>query len=405
MRTYREVLAVGEFRALFAGSTAGVAGTTMTMLALSSLVYAHTGSPFLAAVAYLAGFLPQALGALVLGGLADRLPPRPLLAGWEVVRACAVATLALGVLPVSAMLALVMAVGLLDSVAGAARMALVADLLPGNGYVLGRSLLNIAVGAMQIAGFGGAGLLLTLIGPRAALWAGAGTALLVALVFRLGLRARGPRTTGRPSFAGAAKLLRDAGVRGLLLAQWVPNGLIVGAEAMYVPFAGDSAGVLFVAAAAGMLAGDAVIGRWTTPESRLRLAVPLYVLLAVPYLLFAFDPGVWPAAGLVVVASFGFAGHLGTQERYLAAVPEPMRGQALGLAGSGMQTGQALAAALTGSVAEVVSVTLTMALAAVASLIATACLLRHLRPATRRAGGPGWRRSSRCCRQGAAPRP
>ncbi|MER6943184.1 MFS transporter [Nonomuraea sp. NPDC000554] len=383
MKTYRDVFAVGEFRTLFAGSTAGVAGGTMAMLALSTLVYAHTGSPFLAAMAYLAGFLPQALGSLVLGGLADRLPTRPLLAGWELVRACVLVTFASGTLPVWAMLALVMAVGLFESVSMAARMALVTDLLPGNGYVLGRSVLNIAVGAMQIGGFAGGGLLLTLIGPGAALWGAAALAVVVSLVYRLGLRARSPRTTERRSIRGARELLGDRRLRGLLLVQWVPNGLIVGAEALYVPFAGQSAGVLFVAAAGGMLVGDAVVGRWTTPESRLRLAVPLYVLLAVPYLAFAAGPGIWVAAGLVAVASFGFSGSLGNQERYVAALPEEMRGQGLGLAGSGMQTGQALAASLTGTVAEAVPVHVTMALAAVASLVATACLVRHLRPVSR----------------------
>ncbi|GGP05589.1 MFS transporter [Nonomuraea glycinis] len=383
MQTYRDVFAVGEFRTLFAGATAGVAGSTVTMLALSTLVYAHTGSPFLAAVAYLAGFLPQALGALVLGGLADRLPPRLLLAGWEAVHACALAVLALGVLPVWGMPALLMAAGLADSVAAAARNALVADLLPGNGYVLGRSVLNIAVGAMQIAGFGGGALLLSLVGPTAAMWAGAGTAAVVAVLYRLGLRARAPRATERRSLAGARLLLGDRDLRGLLLVQWAPNGLIVGAEALYVPYAGDSAGVLFVAAAGGMLVGDAVVGRWTTPESRLRLGVPLYVLLAAPYLLFLLRPEVWMAAALVAVASFGFAGHLGTQERYLAALPERMRGQGLGLAGSGMLSAQALAASLTGALAEGVPVPVAMALAGLASLTATACLIRHLRPVTR----------------------
>ncbi|MGN9783733.1 MFS transporter [Nonomuraea sp. ZG12] len=388
MQTYRDVFAVGEFRTLFAGATAGVAGGTVTMLALSTLVYADTGSPFLAAVAYLAGFLPQALGALVLGGLADRLPPRPLLAGWEAVHACLLVVLALGVLPVWGMLALLMTAGLADSVAAASRNALIADLLPGNGYVLGRSVLNIAAGATQIAGFGGGALLLSLVGPTAAMWAGAGTAAAVALLYRLGLRAREPRATARRSIAGARLLLGDRNLRGLLLVQWAPNGLIVGAEALYVPYAGDSAGVLFVAAAGGMLVGDVVVGRWTTPESRLRLGVPLYVLLAAPYLLFVLRPEVWVAAALVAVASFGFAGHLGTQERYLAALPERMRGQGLGLAGSGMLTGQALAASLTGALAEGVPVPVAMALAGLASLTATACLLRHLRPVTRPAGSP-----------------
>lgn len=384
MRTYREVFAVGEFRTLFAGTTLDVAAGTLAMLGLSTLVYAETGSPFLAALAYLAGFLPQALGSLVLGSLADRLPPRALLAGWCLVRAGGLALIASGALPVWGMLAVVMTVGFFDAVSRAAGLGLTADLLPGNAYVLGRSVLNLAVGGMQIAGFGGAGLLLALVGPRAGLWAAVALQAVLVLVYRLGLRARPARATGRPSWAGVRVLLADRRLRLLLLAQWVPNGLIVGAEALYVPFAGERAGVLFMAAAGGMLAGDLVIGRWTTPKQRVRIATPLYVLLGVPYLLFFLSPGPWLAAVLVAAASFGFAGHLCTQEWYVAAVPESMRGQALGLASSGMQSCQALAATITGTVAEFVPVPWTMALAAVASLAVTAALLPALsRPSAR----------------------
>ncbi|MEU4408862.1 MFS transporter [Streptosporangium sp. NPDC023963] len=385
MNTYREIFAVGPFRTLFAAQAASVMGRTMESLALSTLVYAHTGSPFLAALAYLAGFLPQAVGALTLGGLADRLPPRALLVSWDLARAAAVATLALGVLPVWGMIALVMACGLFDAVAGGARQALLADLLPGNGYVLGRSALNIAVGATQIAGFALGGTLLAWAGPYAALWSGAALGALVALTQWLGLRAGPPRAPGRPAWrqvwAVNGELLGDRRIRGLLLAQWVPNGLIVGAEALYVPYAGGSAGAagtLFIAAAGGMLAGDLLVARWTTPEQRVRLAVPLFTLMAVPYLFFALSPGAWAATVLVAVASFGFAGHLGTQERYVAAVPERVRGQALGLAGSGTMAGQALAASGTGTLAEFVPVSAAMALAGAASLVATACLYTAL---------------------------
>ncbi|MER5646451.1 MFS transporter [Streptosporangium sp. NPDC002524] len=396
MNTYREIFAVGEFRTLFAAQAVTVVGKTMESLALSTLVYAHTGSPFLAALAYLAGFLPQAVGALALGGLADRLPPRALLVSWALARAVAVAVLALGVLPVWGMFALVMTCGLFDAVAGGARQALLADLLPGNGYVLGRSALNIAVGATQIAGFALGGTLLAWAGPHAALWSGAALGALVALMQRLGLRARPPRVSGRPTWrqirAVNGELLGDRRIRGLLLVQWVPNGLVVGAEALYVPYAGGSAaGALFIAAAGGMLAGDLVVGRWTTPERRVRLAVPLFTLMAVPYLFFALSPGTWVATALVAVASFGFAGHLGTQERYVAAVPERVRGQALGLAGSGTMAGQALAASGTGTLAEFVPVSAAMALAGVASLVATACLCPALtRPVrAREASRPG----------------
>ena len=82
MTTFREIFAVGEFRALFAGQSLTTAGRTMQMLALSALVYATTGAPLLAALALLGGLLPQAVGALTLLSYADRVRPRGFLGAW-----------------------------------------------------------------------------------------------------------------------------------------------------------------------------------------------------------------------------------------------------------------------------------------------------------------------------------
>ena len=84
MVTYRQIFARPEFRVVLATFAVTVAAMTVKMLALSALVYAQTGSPLLSAVAFLAGFLPQAVGALTLMSLADRLPPRAALAWWRV---------------------------------------------------------------------------------------------------------------------------------------------------------------------------------------------------------------------------------------------------------------------------------------------------------------------------------
>jgi hypothetical protein len=141
------------------------------------------------------------------------------------------------------------------------------------------------------------------------------------------------------------RLMASCRARILLLAQWLPNGLIVGAEALYVPYAGRNAGILFTAAAAGMLAGDTVIGRWTTARQRTRLTFPHYALLAGPYLAFLGRPGTIEAAAVVTAASFGDAACLGLQERFLQAVPGQISGHALGFAGAGMMTAQAMAIA------------------------------------------------------------
>jgi hypothetical protein len=74
--TYNALLANGEFRALFTGNAAAVAGQIMQMLVLSALVYATTKSPLLAALAFFGGLLPQAVGALTLLSVADRVRPR-----------------------------------------------------------------------------------------------------------------------------------------------------------------------------------------------------------------------------------------------------------------------------------------------------------------------------------------
>ncbi|MFI5935212.1 MFS transporter [Actinoplanes sp. NPDC051494] len=389
MVTYRQIFALAEFRAVFATFAVSVGAMTVKMLALSAFVYARTGSPLLSAVAFLVGFLPQAIGALTLMSLADRLPPRAALAWWRAAQAVLLGVLALGVLPVWAVLVLVVAGGLGDAVAGAISNAVLVDILDiGDGaYVLGRSVLNVSVGVMQILGYAAGGVLIATTGPRGAFAIAAGAGVVTALLTWGGLRRREPRATGRASPAatwqGNRRLFREPRLRVLLLAQWLPNGLIVGAEVMFVPYAGDAAGVLFTAAAAGMLTGDLVVGRWVTPAVRARLGLPLYVLLAVPYLAFALRPGPMVAAGLVAVASIGYAATLTLQERFLAAVPRDLVGQGLGVAQSGMLTAQAVAATVIGSLAELATPAAAIVIAAVVSLGATltVCRSQPSRPA------------------------
>jgi predicted MFS family arabinose efflux permease len=385
VQTYRELFSLREFRSLFASTATSIAGITMQMLALSALLYATTGSPLLAALGYLAGNVPRILGAATVMSYADRLPPRALLAVWDCVRAAVAMVQASGLLPLPAIFALILVFGTGDAVASGARAAIIVEILPRDAYVLGRSVLNVSVGAMQVVGFAIGGTVLATLGPRAALLVSAALALVTAGITRLGLTDRRPAGTRRASVRrtaeGNRRLWQDRGLRTLMIAQCVPNGLVVGAEALYVPYAGDNAGALFVAAAGGMLAGDLIVGRWVPAGPRYRLVTPLQVLLAVPYLLFVLHPGVWLAAATVALASFGFASSLGLSGQYVDLLPPDLRGQGLGLVGSGMMTMQAVAAALTGFAAEFTSPAVAMTGAAVASLVVTASLTRPLRRA------------------------
>lgn len=243
--TYREVFAVGAFRVLFGSYVLLLIGDTVRMLALAVLVYERTGSPALSALAYVAGFVPQAFGGALLLSLTDRVPVRAAMAGYDLIRCALALVLALDVLPVWTVLLLLASVGLVSPIAGAARQRTLPELLHGDAYVLGRSVFGMTAGAMQVLGFAVGGLLLALAGSSGALLFAAATALASAVVVRLGL-APGPRTerTGSTRAEGTVRatlrvnreLLGDRTVRGLLLAQWIPANLAVAAEGVVVPY-------------------------------------------------------------------------------------------------------------------------------------------------------------------------
>ncbi|HUR06598.1 MAG TPA: hypothetical protein VM347_28910, partial [Nonomuraea sp.] len=204
-----------------------------------------------------------------------------------------------------------------------------------------------------------------------------------ALILRSGLSARPPRVAGRPSIAVTWRvnrhLLSTPARRAVYLAMWVPNGLVVGCEALFVPYAPQAAAALFVAAALGMLFGDLAAGRFLPPQARRRFVTPLRFLLALPYLLFALPLSTPVAAGAAAVASIGFATTLLLQERLLTLVGEDVRGQALGLHATGMKAMQAVGSTLAGLTAQYLPAGVAMAVMALASLAATAALSPGLR--------------------------
>jgi MFS family permease len=378
MRTYRQLFAVDEFRALFAGQLVIGASMTIQALAVSVLVYDRTASPLLAAAGFLAGSLPQAVGAIALSGLSDRLAPRVALVGTDALRALASLAIVSGMLPVGGILATLMASGVVLRALAGIRLALVARLLPKDGYLLGRSVIGMAGDVMQIAGYAAGGGVIALFGSRAALWSAVALALAACLTDGCGLRERvalGNRRSVSDTWRGTLRLLRGRTTGRLLVGQCVPNGLIVGAEALFVPYAGSRSAVLLTTTGAGLLIGTMAVGRWLPVRWRARAGLPLYLLLALPYLAFAAEPTLWSAVGLVAVASIGYAGTLCLQQQFVAVVPEDVIGQALALASAGMLTAQGLAAYLAGAIAQVTRPGIAMAVMAAFSLLATLALL------------------------------
>jgi MFS family permease len=404
--TYGEVFAVREFRVLFGSFALLVAGDSIKMLALSVLVYAQTGSPGLSAAAYMAGWLPYIAGGMFLLSLADRLPPRAVMVVGELVRVVVCLLLAYAGLPVWAMLALVLVTGLFSPVFGAARSALLPDVLPGDAFVLGRSLLGVTSAGAQVAGLAVGGAFLAVAGPHGALAMTAGLSALAAILLRYGLPYRPARRPGDGSRKAAGErggqgavrttlrvnrlLLADPRVRGLLLASWLPPLCLAGAEAMIVPYLGGQgqAGVVLAAAACGMAVGEFAVGRFAAPVLRERLSLPLAALLGIPWLGFLAAPGVGWAAALAAMAAAGLAYQLGLQRRFVDAVPEEVRGQAFGLLSTGLMTGQAIGAALVGVLGEVFSPRLAIVAAGGAAILTALALSRALRPEAVPTPGP-----------------
>jgi hypothetical protein len=354
------------------------------MLALSVIVYAATGSPLMSALAYAAGFLPYALGGTLLLAFADRWPPRTVMIGYEVLRTAVSVVLAAGLLPVPAMLALVFVTGVPSAVASASRTALLPDLLDGDRYVLGRAVFSMAAGSTQVLGFAAGGMLIAAVGAPGALWITAATCLASAGLLQLRLSHHPRRRTG--ASAGISEtwqvnraLLCRPAVRALLLAQWLAPALMVGAEGVLVPYAAqvgtpDAAGLLFAAVAAGMFAGNLIVGRLVRPAGRERLARPLALAG------FVLRPAPGYAAILLAVSGFGVAYQLGLARRFLDAVPETQRGQAFGLLLTGTMTLQGLAAAAGGALGEVAAPALVVTLAGAASAVAALMSWRTLSP-------------------------
>ncbi|WP_411133280.1 MFS transporter [Streptomyces sp. C10] len=394
--TYREVLADRRFRLLFLTRAATITADSLRIMTLSVFVFAATGSPLLGSLTFGAGFLPQLVGSVLLGSLADRIRPRRLIVAGYLLECGTAAVIALAELPVALILTLVAVVACLTPVFGGASSRLVAETLTGDAYVLGRSLFSMSASGAQLLGLAGGGAALTLLGARHALLLSAGVYLAAALAVRIRLpdlptprqadsdsgqpepgRPESERASGsvlRHSWSGMARLLAGCRVRQLLLAQWLPSSFVAGAESLIVPFSGQrgfpagSAGPLLACLPVGMLLGNLIVGRFLSPEARERLVAPLVAVLGLPLAVFVLSPPWAVCAVMLLLSGVGFAYGLGLQRAFLDAVPETSRGQAFGLLTSGLMTVQGVGPAVFGWVAETSTVGLAMALAGCATL-------------------------------------
>lgn len=353
---YRALLRNREFAGLHAGFTLTVAASTLAGFALGTLVDRQKRSPFLTAVSMYGATFATVLGALTLMSVADGHRPRRTLVVLQCAALAGVAAQAVPGLPLAARFGLLLVLGFFQSLGTGARMGLLAEVVPEQAYALARSLMNITSGGTAVLGYAAGALLLRWLSPRGVFGAAgvlAGVALAVVAVTVREHSARPARRPGlRQTWVANAELFSRPGGRVLLLNLWVPNGLVVGCEALFISYAPRHAGALLAAGSAGMLLGDLTVGRLLDAERRRRCAFVLRLLLAVPYLLFAVRPPVPVLVVAVGVAGAGFAATLPLQERLLALTPEAVRGQVQGVESAGRMTWQGIGAAIAGATAQ-----------------------------------------------------
>lgn len=383
--SFGSVLAVGEFRALWAAQALSVVGDQLARVALSVLVFQRTGSALLTATVYALSFLPWVLGGPLLAGQADRLPRREVMVGCDLARVGIVGLMAVPRVPILALAVLVFLAELFEPPFSAARAALLPDVLPDDRYVTGSAIANVTREAGQLLGFGVGGVLVAVLHPRGALLVDALSFGLSALLLWIGVRHRpAAHLTGghqplRHLRDGVALILGTPRLRALVLLAWlcavyvVPEGLAAPLAAL--THGGPVAiGLLLAANPAGTVVGSLLLARLARPSRRLELMLPLAVVAVAPLGLFWLRPALPVMLGLLFLSGIGSAYNLPANAAFVWAVPSRVRGQAFGVVQTGMYVGQGLALAAGGALAQLTTPYAVIAGAGVVGVLAVLVL-------------------------------
>lgn len=379
--SYRAVLRIGEFRAIFFANVVSMLGTIVAAVALTVLVYEQTRAPALAASVMAISFLPYAIGGALLGATADRLPPRRVLVACDLASGLLVGCMVIPAVPVPGLLGLLLGTTLIAPVYQAVRSALLPDVLPpGPPYILGRAMLRMVAQSAQIVGYGAGGLLLTVLSPRGALAVDALSFAASAALLRAGTRLRRARAAKRGSMThdsllGLRQVLAYAPARRILLFTWLIPACEVAPEALAAPYAAHigqpahAVGFLLAGLPVGTVLADTVAARLLPTRLQRRVMVPAALLMFAPMFFFFASPGLPVAVALLVVSGLGSAWVAGIDGLILEVTPAGLRSRALAVMGAGLMFIQGAGFALWGTVGQFAPVTVVIPVAAASGAV------------------------------------
>lgn len=380
--TYGRLFAVREYRALFAAEVLSMVGDQVATVALAVLVYARSGSPLLAALAYALVFLPWPLAGPLSAVLADSRDRRAVMVTCDVARCLLVGLAALPGVPLAVLGGLVLLSALLGPPFDCARGALVPDVLDEQGYQLAGGVTQVVHQTSLLLGFVAGGALVTVLQPRGALALDAVSflvsAALVARCVRPRPRAEAVATPGASSSRGRGGVRAVLGcpeVRRLLTVVWVVAAYGAVPEALAVAYArslgtgATTVGLLMSAGATGTVVGTLLLTRVVPAGHRLRLVRPLAVLGGLLLLPLLTTPGLAVSLGVFALVGACSACFTPARAAIMTALPDGLRGRVFAVAATGLNLVQLGAVVVAGALAQVLGPAAVCALAGAVSAL------------------------------------
>ncbi|WP_461002428.1 MFS transporter [Streptomonospora sediminis] len=376
-----------EFRALWSAQALTVTGGFLLNIAITVLVYEKTSSALAAGLTLALTFIPQVVGGPLLSGLADLFPRRRVLVVCDIVRALLVTAMGIPGLPIWAIWVLLF-LSILPTVPfGAARAALMTEIVQGDRYVAGSAIFQLTSQAGTLVGLAAGGWIVSLIGPNPAVMFNGLTFLVSASIVYFGVRYRPAPHAGddiRPSLwqvtrDGARLVFTDTRLRTLGLFAWLA-GLYMVPYGLANPLADQAgggataAGLIMAAPSLGAVIGGVVLTRLINPSTRMHMLGPLAIAASAPLLVWLADPPLWTMVTLMVLSGAAASYQFVANAAFVLCVPAEGRGLAFGLVVAGLQAAQGLGIALASLLVELTSIQVVVVSAGTAGVLCAGAL-------------------------------
>lgn len=385
--SYREVFAVGEFRALWIAQVLSYTGDQFAQVAIAILVFERTRSPLLTALAYALTYLPPIAGGPLLSGLADLFPRRRVMIVCDLIRVGTVGLMAIPSMPLAPLCVLLFLTVLTGAPFASARTALMPDVLPGDKLMIGSAVGGITFQASQIVGFVAGAAVVAALNPHRTLAVDAASFAFSALiVFAWVKRRPSPHREGdaRPSLwamsaDGVRIVFGNPVLRTLVLLGWLAGFAIV-PEGLAAPYAHSlhrgtlTVGLLMASMPLGAVIGAYLLGKLGGPSGRMRIIGWLAMLSCAPLIASAWKPPLAVILPMWALAGAGGAYQLAAAAAFVQALTPQTRARAFGVAQSGLYAVQGLGVLAGGAVAQAVGPALAVGLAGLVGLTAASML-------------------------------